>query len=292
MLVQLAAIAFMDFALGTEDQVFENPENPAIAIYYILLVLGFTAIFLILIKYNRENLIRTIFFISIGFVIFFVAATTVAVFSADERVIMIIGTLIGAASVLAIWRYPEWYVIDSIGIVMSIGIVALLGISLSILPVLILLIGLAIYDAISVYRTKHMLTLADGVADMGLPILLVVPKKLPYSCREKNPLAQRDMDGEREAFIMGLGDVIIPGLLPASAFWFLSSEKLLFEIPGNFFVAVCTIIGALMGLLILMRMLSRGDPHHAGLPFLNLGAIMGYFISYFAVFGADLSGMI
>jgi len=292
-IVQLAAIAFIDMALGPqEQQVFENPEDPLIALYYIILMLGFTAIFLLLIKLGRESLIRAIFLVSVGFVIFFVAISSANVVLQNEAIVLIVGISLGSLSVLGIWVHPEWYVIDSVGLAMSIGIVALLGISLSILPVLILLIGLAVYDAIAVYKTKHMLTLAEGVIDMGLPILLVVPKALPYSYRDNKPKILREKREEREAFLMGLGDFIIPGLLPASAFWFIETDKIILGMPGNLLIALSAIAGAVIGLLVIMKLLSRGDPHHPGLPFLNIGAMAGYFISYFVVFGLDLSQII
>ncbi|MFB6195601.1 MAG: presenilin family intramembrane aspartyl protease PSH, partial [Haloplanus sp.] len=37
------------------------------------------------------------------------------------------------------------------------------------------------YDAISVYGTEHMLSLAEGVMDLHVPVILVVPLSLSYS---------------------------------------------------------------------------------------------------------------
>jgi presenilin-like A22 family membrane protease len=45
----------------------------------------------------------------------------------------------------------------------------------------LLLVVLAVYDAISVYGTEHMLTLASGVMELRVPVLLVVPHRLSYS---------------------------------------------------------------------------------------------------------------
>lgn len=290
-LVQFAAIAFMTYALDTQDQVFENPEDPLIAVYYILLLLGFTGLFMLLIKFKRDSFIRIILFTSIGFVIFFVAFALADVFMNDYAAIFSIGVIFGVISIAALWRKPEWYIVDFVGIIMAIGIVALLGISLSILPVLILLLALAIYDAIAVFKTKHMITLAEGVIDLGLPILLIIPKKLPYSYIKSKPKVRSENPEEREAFIMGLGDIIIPGLLPASAFWFIDPAYELFGIAGNFIVALGAVIGALAGLMLLLRAVSTGKAQ-PGLPFLNTGCIIGYFISYFAVFGTDLTQII
>ena len=71
--------------------------------------------------------------------------------------------------------------------------------------VLVLLIGMATYDAISVYKTKHMIDLADTLIDLKLPILFVIPKTLNYSLvKETKTLKEKLADGEkREAFFMG-----------------------------------------------------------------------------------------
>lgn len=289
--VQILAIVFMYYALSPADQVFQNPADPLIAVYYLVMLLGFTGLFLVLIKYDLAKAIKGIFFVSIGFVIFFVASALAALLVYDLVAVTVISIAFAALSVVAVWRYPEWYVIDSVGVVMSIGMIALLGLSLSIVPILILLIALAIYDFISVYKTKHMLTLADGVSDMGLPLLLVVPKKFPYSYIDSKPKLTQPAEKteekpEREAFMIGLGDIIIPGLLAASAFWFIDDGGLIFilGIPSYLMVALGTIAGALIGLIALMRIVVKGNPQ-AGLPLLNSGAVLGFFITYILVFG-------
>ena len=53
---------------------------------------------------------------------------------------------------MVLYRYPEWYVVDLVGVCIAGGVSALLGISLTVIPVIVLLVLLAIYDAISVYR--------------------------------------------------------------------------------------------------------------------------------------------
>ncbi|MEM2838927.1 MAG: presenilin family intramembrane aspartyl protease PSH [Thermoplasmata archaeon] len=289
--VQLLSLLFMSIALTTADQAFPNPDDPWIAVYYLLLLLGFTLLFLILIKFDLEKLLKAIFFVSIGFVIFFVTTVLARLVIDNPDMWMILGLVFGIASVAALYKKPEWYLIDTIGLVMAVGIVALLGISLGILPVLILLIALAIYDALSVYKTKHMLKLADGVVDMGLPLLLIIPKKLPYSFIDNKPKIQEGGKKEREAFLVGLGDIIIPGLLPASAFWFLGDNMTAIGLPANLVVAMMAIIGGVIGLLVLMGIVMRGKPQ-AGLPLLNAGTIIGFLIGYLLIFGLDASWII
>ena len=187
---------------------------------------------------------------------------------------------------LIVLKFPEWYVVDTVGLVMAIGATVILGVTFAILPAIVLLIVLAIYDAISVYKTKHMITLADSVIDLNLPVLLVIPKKLGYSYRKEKPrLKEQIKEGkEREAMFMGLGDIVIPSLLIVSSLTFLPATQGALGIGGNILVGIGTMIGILVGFSILMRFVLKGNPQ-AGLPLLNSGAVGGYLISYILVFG-------
>ncbi|MFP4546381.1 MAG: presenilin family intramembrane aspartyl protease, partial [Methanomassiliicoccales archaeon] len=79
----------------------------------------------------------------------------------------------------------------------------------------------------------------------------------------------------------GLGDAVIPGVLVVSSFVFLPSAS---WIQGaNLMVSLGTLMGGFVGYLFLMREVAKGKPH-AGLPFLNGGAVAGYLISYLLVF--------
>ena len=142
---------------------------------------------------------------------------------------------------------------------------------------MLVLIGLSIYDAISVYKTKHMIDLADTVMELKLPVLLVIPKVKHYSLlKETKSLKEKLKEGEeRDAFFMGLGDVVMPGILAAASFRFIDNG-----LP----VALSVIIGTLVGFAILMTFVIKGKPQ-AGLPCLCGGAIAGYLISSYLFFG-------
>jgi presenilin-like A22 family membrane protease len=168
-----------------------------------------------------------------------------------------------------------------------VGAIAMIGISLTIFIVIILLVGMALYDAISVYKTKHMIDLADTLIDLKLPILFVIPKTREYSLiKEEKTLKEKLKDGEkREAFFMGAGDVVIPGILAVAAFY---------NIAGNgFLIGLSVIAGTLVGFALLMALVIKGKPQ-AGLPFLCPGAILGYLISSLLLTGgiAGISSLI
>src|SRR5438093_255430 len=149
--------------------------------------------------------------------------------------------------------------------------------------------NLAKYVAWAVYRTKHMITLADELTSQRLPILLVIPKKAGYSFREQKSLKGQIAAGEeREAMFIGLGDLIIPGILSVSAFTFLNDPALLGRSLGPvapfMTVALGTVIGSLVGFFVLMRYVLKGNPQ-AGLPLLNGGALLGFLVTSLVVYG-------
>jgi len=142
---------------------------------------------------------------------------------------------------VALLVYPEWYVVDAVGVVVGMGAAGLFGISFGLGPALLLLVALAVYDAVSVYGTEHMLTLASGVMDLKLPVVLVVPFTLDYSFLDaETPDPTGDGEGadgaetggleDRGALFVGLGDAVIPSVLVASAAVFLPVGT--FEVPS------------------------------------------------------------
>jgi presenilin-like A22 family membrane protease len=188
--------------------------------------------------------------------------------------LIILFTLSILATVL-LYKYPEWYVIDGLGILIAAGVAAIFGSSLVWYLVVILLVLLAVYDAISVYKTKHMITLAEGVIDLKTPILFVIPKRRDYSFI-RDGIGKLDDGGERAAFIIGMGDLIMPSILVVSANVFLQGGRLfgIINLP-----ALGAMIGSLAGLAVLLHFVSSGKPQ-AGLPPLNGGTILGFLLGW------------
>ena len=189
-----------------------------------------------------------------------------------------------AILIVALIKHPEWYIIDLCGIIVGVGSIGIFGISLSVFLVIVLLIGLSIYDAISVYKTKHMIDLADAVMDLKLPVMMVIPKIRSYSLlKETKGIKEKlEENEEREAFFLGLGDIVMPGILVVSAFQ---------NIPENgLLVALSVMIGTLVGFAVLMSVVIKGKPQ-AGLPYLCSGAILGYVVSSLLLFG-ELAGLV
>lgn len=193
---------------------------------------------------------------------------------------------------LALLMEPQWYVVDFAGFVAAGALVAILGISFAILPVFVLLLALMVYDAIAVYQTKHMVSLADVVTEMKLPILLVMPDSAGYDYTAAPTLKEQRAQPteERSAMFMGLGDIVIPGALVASAFVWLPTTPGPLGVGANLWVAVGALVGSLVGYGLLMRLVLRGNPQ-AGLPLLNGGALVGYAVVYLLLFHSVTLGL-
>jgi len=261
---------------------FQNPEDPRNSIFFFIFIIAFTAFILVVLKFGGERIVYFVMLAAVAGTIYYVM---IVLF--PYPYIPLVSTL---AFTVLLFTYPEWYVLDVTGLLIGGGAAAIFGISLGIFPVLLLMIILAVYDAIAVYKTKHMVALAESVIDLRMPVLFVLPRKRSFSLLKK-PLKglqvspsgdsggtggarggadSRESEME-DAFFMGLGDAIIPSLLVVA-----SSVRFASVAP-----AIGALIGTLAGYALLSSFAGRGKPH-AGLPLLNSGSIIGFVIGYLA----------
>ena len=250
-LTQVIAVLLAAPFAASGIKAFQDPESMWNTVYFIILIIGFTALILLVLKFGGDKLVQFIMLAAVAVTMYYVMAVLV-----PYGYVPIVITI---ALTLLLYIYPEWYILDATGLVIGGGAAAMFGISLDILPVILLMILLAIYDAISVYKTKHMVSLAESIVEMRLPILFVLPRKRNFSIVKNSDMG--------EAFFMGLGDAIIPSMLVVSAFVNYTSAA----------PALGAALGTLAGYAVLSRIAGRGKPH-AGLPFLNSGAIIGFVI--------------
>lgn len=292
-LVQLGAVALVEPFRAAGYQPVEDPSDPTNTLLYLLGVFVVTGIMLLAFRYNVDTLVRVFIVGSSAFLTYYVFSVFLPPLQASPVAAGAMNwpaALTALLFAVALWFYPEWYVIDAVGIVIGMGAAGLFGISLGLLPALLLLLALAVYDAISVYKTEHMLTLASGMMDLKIPVVLVIPLTRSYSYLEtadQDEQETTDTDAsdppERDALYIGLGDAVMPSVLVASAAYFFPTEPvvsgLLLSLP-----VLGAMAGTVLGLFVLLKLVAAGRPH-AGLPLLNGGAIAGYLL------GAVASGV-
>ena len=208
----------------------------------------------------------------------------------------LVGVILALLLMVLLYFHSEWYVVNTVGILVGAGVIVMLGVAFVPGLIMIFMILAAIYDAWAVYRSKHMLELADTMIGLNLPILLVAPQDKGYSFKDEKtkmvdkteitpaPQVNETMipakKKSKEALFMGLGDIIFPGMLVLSAVQWL-------ETNDSFSIAMFTLAGSLLGYLALMSYVARGKAQ-AGLPLLNGGAILGYLAGGMLFIGTEI----
>jgi len=274
--ILLIAVEIGALALSSPVQVvgisaFEDPSSLLNPLIFFGILIAFTAFLLVLIRFGQKKIIALVIAISILLTFGYIfSAVLFTAFGASDAITVLM-IILSAAATVVLYKFPEWYVVDTLGVLIAAGVASIFGVSLEILPVMILLVLLAVYDAISVYKTKHMITLAEGVVDLKTPIMFVIPKKRHYSFIREG-IGKLEEGKERTAFIMGMGDLIMPSILIVSANIFVRGTRLFgfLNLP-----ALGAMIGSLGGLVILLVFVSSGKPQ-AGLPPLNGGTLIGF----------------
>lgn len=288
LVVQVISVFLSTPVANSGTLVFDNPDSVSNSFSYIGYVLIGTLGLLIAMKLGFHLLIRLVIGFSIIFSFYFVFTATLSFLPfLSVTTANVVGSIMAVALALILYKYPEWYIVNIAGIIASVAFSVLLGVSFGIVPALVLLVILAVYDAISVYKTKHMLTLAKNAMELKLPLMFIIPKNRNYSflaesetskpssiTEQTTPTISKEdlqpITQEKHVFFLGLGDVAEPTLLVVSAHVFVNS---IYPVIG-------AMIGTLVGCTVLYFVAMKGKPQ-AGLPFLNAGVILGFFIGLF-----------
>jgi len=284
---------------------FEDPGNVGNVGVFAVLVLVTTGVMLLAFRYEvGDLLVRAFLLASAGSLTAaaFVALTGIGRVATDGAALGLptgpvsVGIAVGTAVVL--WVYPEWWLNDLAAVGFGAAAIPMLGLGFAPLPVVVLLVCWAGYDAYAVYVSGHMQELATGLGDLKAPIVFVVPYSLSYSLREEGlGLAERDdeetgdsadghgnepTDGEADdgmhgVALLGLGDALIPGMLAVSAGAFLDAPVVVPALNANL-PALGALVGGLVGMGGLLYLVHRVEGAHAGLPPLNAGVLGGYLV--------------
>ena len=285
LVVQIISVFLSTPIASSGTQVFQNPDSVSNSFSYIGFVLLGTLGLLVAMKLGFNLLIRVVIGFAVVFSFYFVFTALLSYIpflSITEY--NAIGSIMAVALALVLYKYPEWYIVDIAGILASVSFSVLLGVSFNIVPALVLLVILAVYDAISVYKTKHMVTLAKNAMALKLPLMFIIPKNKNYSFLADDVITKpssiteqitptigeadlQPITQEKHVFFLGLGDVAEPTLLVVSANVFVN----------NIYPVIGAMIGTLVGCTFLYFVAMKGKPQ-AGLPFLNAGVIIGFFI--------------
>ena len=172
------------------------------------------------------------------------------------------------ALILTAWKVfrPSIISQDVAAIFSGSGAGALLGASLGIVPCIIFMMILSVYDFVSVFITKHMVNMAKAITERPMAFTIAAPHKF----KKPKYIPIKKTKKKIHVFQLGLGDVVIPLMFSVS-------------ILNKFtiFHSIISIIGSLIGLLLLTFYITRKPQALPALPFVCSGALAGYLVSIF-----------
>ena len=223
---------------GTDlPPVVEKPEDPGSALQIFAYILVSTAVLLVLMKYKFDFIIKLIIYMGL----FWGLGITLWGLSGVAGALLAIPLFI-----LAYWKRQNLTVINFLLIFSLPGIGSWMGASLAFIPSLILLIGLACYDLVAVFGTKHMVTLAEG-AKGKLPLMFGIP------------IGDKILG-------LGTGDLAIPLVFTVSVLRDYSLTQ-----------AIFTSLGGLVGMMALfLYIINKKDVVLPALPPITIGLLLGF----------------
>ena len=181
-----------------------NTNEPANALFFILYVLAGAVFMMLLIRFLGFQMIifKLMEFLLISTSSSLVFYAVLRLFSGYEISMLAaigLGLLFGGARA----ALPQLK--NAAAVMATAGVGVIFGISMGVLPIILFLILLAVYDYISVFITRHMVLLAD----------FVVKKDLAFTVTAREAPTK---PGEKEKRIdLGTGDLIAPIMLEVSA---------------------------------------------------------------------------
>lgn len=262
-----------EFQTYNVGQIGGGSESAYNSFFFVAAVLGGAVLLIILLKFYRGTLLFKI----LEFLVVFVASQIVF-----EVVLINLGfdysflLAFACAFCLAAAKFFVPKLKNVTAIVSSAGVGAIFGFSLYILPAIIFIILLSVYDVLSVFWTKHMVLMAKEFSKRQLSFSVSVEKEYKVKIpRKKKPVIQKSM------LELGTGDMSIPLMLAVSAFrWGCSNAagSCVLSLAG-LVDAFAVIIGSSLALYVVLWYVLTRKAFLPALPPLALGGLIGLAIA-------------
>jgi presenilin-like A22 family membrane protease len=245
----------------------EMEEETSVLFIFAAIIIG-TVLMLLLIKYALNLLWKTWFFLATTLCLAFALyAFLRGVPNAD-----IIVTILAAS--LAFWKVwkPNFLIHNITELFIYGGLAAIFFPHITVWSALALLALISVYDMYAVWKSKHMVKLANFQKDndmfAGLSIPYTWPVKKAQSIHTAaHPKVPLKIKGEIKSAVLGGGDMGFPLLFTATV---LTTK--------GFLVAAIIPPFAALGLLILL-LLAKNDRFYPAMPFISMGCVLGWLVS-------------
>lgn len=209
--------------------VTENPDDVENAIGLFAYILVFTSMLLIAITFFKGygllmRIVEVLAVFGSSFIVFY------AFF--PEISFLLALCLIALRKVLY-----ESLIVRNIACMFAVaGVGALLGASIGLLPVIVFMSLLAVYDLIAVFGTKHMIKMANAMSEENMAFAFAFPTK-------------------EHTYQLGTGDIVIPLTFAVTVMNATAKKGILF--PNYFLPAILILFASLIGLLLTLEIAAR-----------------------------------
>ncbi|NYZ76202.1 hypothetical protein H0N98_03040 [Candidatus Micrarchaeota archaeon] len=187
----------------------QQPGDVGNSVIFLLYVVAVAVIVVIVIKYFRwaAFLFRVLELFTIFMTSTLVFMVTLSYFGLPHALEMSI--VLSAMLVALKFVYPR--IKNATAIISSSAVGALFGFSFDIVPTLLFIILISLYDFVSVFITRHMVYMAKEMSKMDLSFSI--------ASREKRYVREKGKRKEEEFSVeLGSGDIAIPLMLAVSAY--------------------------------------------------------------------------
>jgi len=241
-----------------------SPLNALLLIVYVLVGAGMA---LLVMKYFRTKLIFRFLELGVvgGTVSILIFSFIFALTSLDFLASISISILLGGAFALAKFALPRLK--NTAAILSSAGVAAMFGFSMGFWPALLFIVALSLYDYIAVFKTKHMLTLAQGLSTNELSFTVTASEPQKTHAHEAPHAPQ-----EVSRLDLGSGDLAVPAILAVSAY----------PVFG-LFGSLATVIGSILSIIITLHFVVKYRIVLPALPPICLGSLIALLISQLLV---------
>ncbi len=240
----------------------ERPEvKQSTSFIYILLgVLLGTSLVLLLIKFRKQNWWRFWFLLSV----FLCLTIAFSAFINKYLAIFI-------AIVLALWKIyrPNIIIHNLTEVFIYGGLAAIFVPILNLFSVFMLLIIISFYDMYAVWKSKHMIKLANFQSQSKVFAGLLIPYKMkPINMHKKKSKTalKKKVSVKVKSAILGGGDIAFPLLFSGVV---MKAHTLWETMIISFFAA--------LGLFVLLE-ISQKDKFYPAMPFITIGSFVGYIV--------------
>ncbi len=233
-----AAVQNPDVNLVSVAPMPAEPENPLNAAVFIAYVLGGAVLALLFIRFLRGRLAFRLleFAMLTGSVSVLVLSFLLGVVHMDFLVA--VGFSGGIGLLFALIKFFFKGLKNTAAVLSSAGVGALFGFSMGFWPALLFIAAISLYDYIAVFKTKHMLQLAQHLGSRELSFTITAEKKeeenqtpmpafqssLPASSARQSsipsprPAAKPSPSSGVDRLDLGSGDLAVPAMLAVSTY--------------------------------------------------------------------------